>query len=331
MNPPTDLNDVTSSPNLPESNGLFRMLVTLFGLIWLINAGFQFSTWVWHPDHGGSSRLLHVFTAATTYAPAWLRPCLLWITDVVRGTGPHLVALAMVTIALLLGLSLISRIGVRAACWLGIAYSVACWVVLCALGYPYGGGQTDPGVFPAYVIAFVFVLSVLPEISRQPQASRPQAALWTTGRVLFGLLWGFDAVLKWEPYFLTHFLDQLTPASQGQPAWIAAYIGLVVAIVTAVGPLAVAVVVALVETVFAVSLLTGRWMRVFVPLGFLYSLAVWTTAEGWGGPYTSAGTGIRGNVLGNVLIYALIYLFLLVPLLRRAPAWRPVGARARPV
>ena len=320
---------MTASPNLPGPNGLFRILVTLFGLIWLINAGFQFSAWIWQPDHGGDANLLHVFAGATTHAPAWLRPYLLRITDMVRGIGLHLVALGMVTIALLLGLSLISRIGLRAGCWLGIAYSLACWVALCALGTPYGGGQTDPGVFPAYVIAFVFVLSVSPAISRQPQVSRPQATLWTTGRVLFGLLWGFDAVLKWEPYFLTHFLDQLAPASQGQPAWIAAYIGFVIAVVQAVGPLMVAIVVALVETVFAVSLLAGRWMRVLVPAGFLYSLAIWTTAEGLGGPYSSAGTGIRGNVLGNVLIYALIYLFLLVPLLRRAPEGQPAGARFR--
>ena len=132
--------------------------------------------------------------------------------------------------------------------------------------------------------------------------------------------------MKWEPYFLTHFLDQLTPAIQGQPAWIAAYIGLVIVIVKAVGPLTVAVIVALLETALAVSLLTGRWMRVSVPVGFLYSLAVWTTAEGFGGPYSSAGTGVRGDVLGNIVIYALIYLFLLVPLLRDVPGWRPAGA-----
>ena len=298
----------------PTSRNAFRHLVTLFGLIWLINAGFQVSAWLWQPEHGGSTALLTVFTKATKVAPDWLRPLLLEITSLVRGIGPHWIALGMVAIALLLGLSLISRIGIAAACWLGIAYSLVCWVALCALGYPYAGGQTDPGVFPAYVIAFVFVLSVLPTISGPSPASGPVAWLWTAGRRLFGLLWAFDAALKWVPYFLTHFLDQLTPAVQGQPAWIAAYIGFIIIVVKTVGPLLVAVVVALVETAIAISVLTGRWLMLSVPLGFLYTLSVWTSAEGFGGPYSRAGTGVRGNVLGNVLIYAVIFLFMLVPL-----------------
>lgn len=329
MDPSASSLEMTALSNRFDLHRLLKIPVALFGLFWLINAGFQFSGWVWQPDDNGETNLLHVFGGAMAHAPAWLRPYLVWVTDVVRGMGPHQVALGMVTIALLLGLSLISRVGTSVACVLGIVYSLLCWVSLCALGYPYGGGQTDPSVFPAYIIAFVFVLSVLPAISRDPQAARPREALWTTGRLLFGLLWGFDAVLKWQPYFLTHFLDQLIPASQGQPAWIAAYIGLVITIVKAVGPLMVAVVVAMIETLFSISLLTGRWMRMFVPAGFLYSLAVWTTAEGWGGPYSSAGTGVRGNVLGNILIYALIYLFLLVPLLQRTPEWQPPGARFR--
>jgi len=313
----------------PASRAALRHLVTLFGLIWLINAGFQASAWLWQPDHAGGAALLHIFTKATKAAPGWLRPLLLAITSLVRGIGPHWIALGMVAIALLLGLALVSRVAIVAACRLGIAYCLVCWVALCALGYPYAGGQTDPGVFPAYVIAFVMVLSVLPAISGPSPAATPRAGLWTVGRLLFGLLWAFDAALKWVPYFLTHFLDQLTPAAQGQPAWIAAYIGLIIVVVKAVGPVLVAVVVALVETAIAISVLTGRWLMLSVPLGFLYSLAVWTSAEGFGGPYSRAGTGVRGNVLGNVLIYAVIFLFMLVPLAQdaaRARRLMPVGA-----
>ncbi|MBW4093710.1 MAG: hypothetical protein HIU82_21835, partial [Proteobacteria bacterium] len=306
LNASTDVAGLT-----PAARNTLRHLVSLFGLIWLINAGFQASAWLWEPDHRGSAALLAVFTKAIKAAPGWLRPLLIGITSAVRGIGPHWVALGMVLIALLLGLALISRIGLVAACWLGIAYSLVCWVALCALGYPYAGGQTDPGVFPAYVIAFVFVLSIIPTISGP--ALVPRVGLWTAGRLLFGLLWAFDAVLKWMPYFLNHFLDQLAPAAQGQPAWIAGYIGLIILVVKAVGPLLVAVVIALVETAIAVSLLTGRWLILSVPLGFLYALAVWTSAEGFGGPYSRAGTGVRGNVLGNVLIYAVVFLIMLVP------------------
>lgn len=296
----------------------FRLVLAGLGLIWLVNAGFQLSAWIARPELAGATALQHVLAAAGNDAPPWLRPTLLGVTASVRIIGVEHVAFLMVAIALLLGLALLTQVGLRPAAWLGIGYSLVCWVVLCALGYPYGHGQTDPGVFPAYLIAFIFVLAVAPPAAGAgPDSAAPRAAFWTAGRMLFGVLWAFDAALKWEPYFLTHFLDQLTPAAVGQPGWIAAYIGVVIVAVKAIGPVPSAIATAVVETAIAVSLLTGRLLRWSVPLGLLYALAVWTTAEGWGGPYTSTGTGVRGNVLGNVLIYAVIFLFLLAPQLAR--------------
>lgn len=328
----------------------FRQVVALFGLIWLVNAGVQFLSWAWPLDYGlpftaaraaqlpssaaagapsahaaASARLIHAFAKPIPTAPSWLHPYLQAIVYAVQRIGPRPVALAMVAVALLLGLSLITRIGLAAAGWLGLAYSFFCWTTLNALGYPYGGGQTDPGVFVAYGIGFVFVLGVSPILSgRQNGNAVAPNGFWTAGRLLFALLWAFDAALKWQPYFLTHFMAQITQAADGQPAWIAAYIGLVATVVRWIGPVVVAVAVALLETVLAISLLTRWWERLFVPLGLLYSLGVWATAEGLGGPYTAAGTGVRGNVLGNVLIYAVIYLFLLVP--QRTRRARPVRA-----
>ena len=318
--------EMTPGPGARADRG-FTLTLAGFGLIWLLNAGFQIAAWIARPGRTGARALMQVFTAAVADAPPWLRPGLRAVTASVRDIGAERVAFAMAAIALLLGLALLFRVGLRAAAWLGIGYSLLCWVVLCALGYPYGHGQTDPGVFPAYLIAFVFVLALAPSRGAgAPGADPCRSSVWTTGRVLFGLLWAFDAALKWDPYFLTHFLDQLIPAMAGQPGWIAAYLGLVIGVVKAVGPVPSAIGTALVETALALSLLTGRWLRWSVPLGLVYALAVWTTAEGWGGPYTSAGTGVRGNVLGNVLIYAVIFLFLLVPHLRRAAADRPAAA-----
>lgn len=310
---------ITAATGRDGPTRAFAPVVTLFGVIWLLNAWFQFSAWVWLPGPNGKHGLAHVLAKAVGVAPDWLRPVVAGIAGGVDTIGPRAIAGAMVVVALLLGLALITRVALRAACWFGMAYCVFCWVALCALGWPYGHGQTDPGVFPAYFIAFVFVLSVIPVVARSPGngAGPASSRIWAVGRLLFGLLWAFDAVLKWQPYFLTHFLAQLTPAVQGQPAWIAAYINFIILIVTAIGPLLFAVVIAIVETTIAASVLTGWWLDVVVPLGLLYSLSVWTTGEGWGGPYSLAGTGVRGDVLGNVLIYAVIFLFFLVPAMPR--------------
>jgi hypothetical protein len=309
----------TGSTGLDGFGWRFRPLVGLLGIIWLLNAAFQFSGWIWLPTQQSKGGLAPLLAKAVSDSPDWLRPLVQHIATGIDNVGVTIIAGAMVAVALLLGASLIFRAGLRGACGLGIAYSIFCWIALCALGAPYGHGQTDPGVFPAYMIAFIFVLSVAPLIAprRATIALQPSSAVWTTARILFGLLWLFDAILKWEPYFLTHFMDQLTPAVQGQPHWIAVYINFVIQAVQAIGPEVVAIAVAVVETGIALSLLTGWLMPLVMPLGFLYSLAVWTTAEGWGGPYTEAGTAIRGDVVGNALIYAVIFLFLIVESNRR--------------
>lgn len=298
-----------------------RSIVKAMGAIWLINAGFQFSAWVWLPAADDKAGLAHVLAKAVAAAPGWIHPVVAGIAAAIDAISPSAVGLGMVVVALFLGIALITGRGLRAACWGGIAYCFFCWIALCAIGAPYGHGQTDPGVFPAYMIAFVFVLSVSPvvehRVGMQDDATALSPEVWTAGRLLFGLLWLFDAALKWAPYFQTHFLAQLTPAVQGQPAWIAAYINFVILVVQAIGPHVFAVVIGIVETVIAIGLLSGRWMHLVVPLGFVYSLSVWTTAEGFGGPYSAAGTGVRGNVLGNVLIYAVIFLFLMVPAAQR--------------
>ncbi|MDE2276291.1 MAG: hypothetical protein KGK09_08350, partial [Burkholderiales bacterium] len=239
-------------------------------------------------------------------APAWLRPALQAVHDGVARAGPRPVAAVLVLLELALGTALLAGWRVRGAIALGLGYSLLCWVVLDALGYPYGRGQTDPGVFINYALAFAFAWraqAVLAGAAPGPDPFRRE-------RLLFGLLWALDAALKWQPGFLTQFMAQLTPAAVGQPAPIAAYIHAVVALVGWIGPLRVAVLTALAETLVAASLLSGRAMRWSVPLAALYCLAVWTSAEGFGGPYGLAGTGVRGDVIGNVLIYVYLFAYL---------------------
>jgi hypothetical protein len=299
-----------------------RAILALFGLFWLANAAFQFSAWVWSPVWHGAAGLSAVLAKAVNSSPAWLLPAVQGIASGIEGLGALGIASVMVAIALLLGLSLLLRVGLRTACCFGVLYSLFCWIALAALGTPYGKGQTDPGVFPAYMIAFLFALAVAPlaehrRAGAEPAWAGPYGAVWKAAQGLFGLLWLFDASLKWRPWFLTHFLGQLTPALQGQPHWIAVYIAFVIGAVKTIGPQVVAVSVALIETGIAIALLTGLLLPPVAALGFLYSLAVWSTAEGWGGPYGTMGTAIRGDVLGNALLYAVIFLFVMAGLRMR--------------
>ncbi len=288
-----------------------RTLTRIFGLIWLINAAFQATAWLIVP--AARANFLHALAKPAAKVPQWIRPLLLVALHGAQAAGPPIVAGCMVLIALLLGVSLLSGWKLALGASVGIVYSTVCWVFLNGFGFPYSGGQTDPGVFVAYAIAFLFVLSVAPALqSRSAEARKPCPHLWHAASILFGLLWLFDAALKWLPAFLLHFTSQITAVIPGQPAWIAAWLGFVAALIHAVGPIPVAVLVGLSETVVALGLLSGKWLRLLIPFGMAYSLAVWATAEAFGGPYSMAGTGVRGNVLGNVLIYLIPFLFLWV-------------------
>ena len=288
-----------------------RVLLALFGLVWLINAGFQAVAWLAAPN--ASTHFIHALAKSTTVVPRWVQPLLMTGLHSAQSLGLGIVAAIMVLLAILLGLALLTQRKVAFAARVGIIYSIICWIFLDGFGFPYANGQTDPGVFVAYAIAFLFVLSVAPVFDREgTKAPEIDERLWHWARIAFGLLWLFDAVLKWIPPFLLHFSSQITSVIPGQPHWIAAWLSFVAELVHAIGPIPVAVVVALAETAIAIGLLSGRWMRLVIPVGMLYSVAVWTTAEAFGGPYSTAGTGVRGNVLGNVLIYLIPFLFLWV-------------------
>ncbi len=291
------------------------VLTGIFGLVWLINAAFQAEAWLSVP--GARANFIRALAKPASKVPGWIQPLLLAGLHGVKAVGPQIVAACLVVIAALLGIALLTHRKVALAARVGIVYSTICWLFLNGLGFPYSDGQTDPGVFVAYAIAFLFVLSGAPALER-PGADAPEFGdrFWKAARIGFGLLWLFDASLKWLPAFLLHFTSQITSVIPGQPRWIAAWLGFVAEVIHAIGPVPVAVLVALSETAIALSLLSGRWLRYFIPFGIAYSLGVWSTAEAFGGPYSMAGTGVRGNVLGNVLIYLIPFLFLSVDCVR---------------
>ncbi|MDE2462405.1 MAG: hypothetical protein KGO02_01630 [Alphaproteobacteria bacterium] len=286
-------------------------LIRTFGVVWLFNAAWQGEAWL--VSRSAARNLLHALAHPAAQAPSWLKPPLLAVLKGVTATGPRPFAAVMVAIAILLGVALLSGVALEATAGIGLIYSLICWLVLNGMGFPYAHGQTDPGVFVAYAITFLFVLAAGSSLrATRPEAIRRSDALWNYARLAFALLWLFDAALKWLPAFLFHFTSQITGVISGQPHPVAIWLGFVAAVIGVIGPVTVAVLVAIAETVIALSLLTGRGLKVVLPLGILYSLSVWATAEAFGGPYTAAGTGVRGNVLGNVIIYLLPFLFLWV-------------------
>ncbi len=149
-------------------------------------------------------------------------------------------------------------------------------------------------------------------------------------RIAFGVLWVFDAWFKWQPAFSRGYLGYLQAAASRQPAYVRGWFDLWLRLIGTDPPL-FAFLTALTETLIALGLLLGVARRLDYAAGFVLSLLIWTTAEGFGGPYTAGSTDV-----GAAIIYAFVFAGLygldelagharlaLDPLIeRRWPPWR---------
>jgi hypothetical protein len=303
---------------------IFALLRITLGAVWALNA--------WLQARGPRPALI-MQTLADNAAAAtgWVHNLIETAMNVITWVGPTKTAVLMVILDGLIALSLMSGVAVRLFAWIGIIYSCALWAVFESFGGPYGPGTTDPGAGIAYAIAFLFVLLArsgerLCLIAPFPggrgyRSDIPERALQDRlrfGMILFGLLWAFDALWKWQPYFLSHTLGMLVDAQSGEPSWIVAYIGLFVFVVKAIGPLFFGIVTALIESFIAVNFLFGTLISIAAPLSFFWSVGIWTTAEAWGGPYAPGSTGTPEDILGTSIIYAYISLYLVAS---RIPIW----------
>jgi len=125
-------------------------------------------------------------------------------------------------------------------------------------------------------------------------------------RILFGLVWAVDASFKWQPAFVNGFAGYLAGAMKGQPpavqTWIGFWLGLV-----KTDPVLFARAVAVCETLLAIALILGVFTNLACLGGAVMSFMIWSTAEGFGGPYVPGSTDI-----GTSIIYVFVFAALLL-------------------
>jgi nitrite reductase (NO-forming) len=125
-------------------------------------------------------------------------------------------------------------------------------------------------------------------------------------RILFGLVWLADAWFKWQPDFINKFTDYLTETLKDQPAAVQGWLHFWVNVIN-VNPHAFAYIVAVGETAIALGLIIGVFSNLTNVGGALLALVIWSTAEGFGGPYQAGSTDV-----GAAIIYALVHAVLLL-------------------
>lgn len=125
-------------------------------------------------------------------------------------------------------------------------------------------------------------------------------------RIIFGLVYAVAAVLKWQPQFQSSFVDQVSGAKDGQPvpimAWISFWANLI-----HTNPLLFARFEATTETAIAIFLIFGLFSNLTYIVGILLSLGIWSTAEGFGGPYRPG----QSTDIGTAFPYAIVFAILL--------------------
>ncbi|MDA3920743.1 MAG: hypothetical protein PF501_08710 [Salinisphaera sp.] len=301
LRPPRDIPANTTAPQKVT----FHALRILFGLIWLFNS--------WTASASANKHDIAQFIGL---------PFESWPVRVI-GNG-------VLLLDLIIAIALLSGRGMRAALWLGVVYLLIMWLgVSHTGGFNTAVGQTDPGIAPPYLIMLIVTFAcwriTQPATPGNAAADEHARLSIYAMRLAFGFLWAWDALFKWHPYYLTHLMGYLTASQQGEPAWLVAYTQVWIDIINLFGPVLFAVLASLLEAILAWSLISGRFLRLFLPVGFVYSLVIWSTAEGFGGPYTAMGhTGMTGNMLGNAVIYALIFVGFMA-----AYRWpKPIEARA---
>lgn len=128
----------------------------------------------------------------------------------------------------------------------------------------------------------------------------------TALRVVFGVVWLIDAVLKWLPGFRAGYMDTIMSQLDDQPGWLQPWFRFWIDLQHPAVPL-FAYLVAIIETLIAVTLIVGFAQKIAYSAAVVFSLLIWSTAEGFGGPYTSGSADV-----GTALIYALVFAALLL-------------------
>jgi uncharacterized membrane protein YphA (DoxX/SURF4 family) len=124
-------------------------------------------------------------------------------------------------------------------------------------------------------------------------------------RLAFGLVWAINATLKWLPGFRDSFAAMLNAAAQDQPSWLRPWFHLWTGLPHSDATV-LAYLTAATETLIALAVLTGLARKAVYLGGAFYSLLVWASAEGFGGPYQAGATDI-----GTAIIYAFVFVGLL--------------------
>lgn len=148
----------------------------------------------------------------------------------------------------------------------------------------------------------------VPTGGRQGWWVRHAGQLKTGFRLLLGLVWTINGVLKFTSGYVNGFLGDVQNSQANAPSWLSGWYSFWTSQATNNSTLIVHT-VGVLELALGLALLFGFMRKVAYAGGVILSLLIWAVPEGFGGPYP---TGSGGTDVGTGVVYAIAFLGLMV-------------------
>lgn len=132
--------------------------------------------------------------------------------------------------------------------------------------------------------------------------------LKTLFRILLGIAWLTDGILKFTSGFVDNFLTAVQASQANAPGWLSGWFNFWAA-QAAANPTLIVYTVGALEVALGLALLLGFARKIAYLGGVVLALLIWAVPEGFGGPYQS---GAGGTDIGTGVIYAIAFLGLIV-------------------
>ena len=289
-----------------------RGFQTALGLLWLLDGGLQFQSWMYSRQFPASLRDL------ASAQPGWIGDSITWAANLL-GSQPAVFNTLFALAQVALGVGLLWRPTVRLAILASVAWALIVWWFGEGLGgLASGGANMLTGAPGAVILYAVIALAVWP-------SARPGGLLGARGvRGAWAALWLFGAYLWLRPdnraAAPTHeTLMMMTPAGMVTPApmhWLTRLDGS--GSVAAQGHgLTIAIVLAVLSVLVAIPVLINRWPLGSILLGIALALAYWVIGQSFGGLfYTPSATDPNS---GPLLVLLGLVVYSLTPGRARAP------------
>jgi uncharacterized membrane protein YphA (DoxX/SURF4 family) len=132
--------------------------------------------------------------------------------------------------------------------------------------------------------------------------------LKTAFRILLGVAWLVNGVLKFTSGYVSSFLTDVQTSQANAPSWLSGWYAFWTTQATN-NPTLIVYTVGVLEVVLGLALVLGLLRKIAYSGGVILSLLIWAVPEGFGGPYQN---GAGGTDVGVGLSYAIGFLGLIV-------------------